>query len=96
MTNQVPVTFIDNPHAPEVFAFRASGIALFADNIHLTFEAPRVDHATSPGPINRVVVRRLVLPLSGAEALRDLLIDYIKNTKAGMTAPQAPDPRTLN
>ena len=93
MTNQPPTVFMDNPHAPEVFAFRVTGIARFADNIHLTFEAPRVDHSASPGPVNRVVVGRLVMPVSGAEGLRDLLVDYLKG---GGKAPVAPDPRTLN
>jgi hypothetical protein len=63
---------------------------LFASNIHLTFEAPRVNHETSQGPLNRVVVGRLVMPFEGAEGLRDLLADYLPKVKAGQTAAQAP------
>ncbi len=91
---KAPIKFIDNPDAPEFFAFQASGIASFAGNVHLTFEAPRIEHSANPGPVNRVVNVRLVMPLSGAEGLRDLLADYIKKMKAGDIAPI--DPRQLN
>jgi hypothetical protein len=93
MVEQAPtrsITFVDNPHAPEVFAFQVSGVAFFGGNIHLTFEAPRINHIKSPGPLNRVVVGRLVMPFAGAEGLRDLLADYLPKVKAGETAPQAP------
>jgi hypothetical protein len=96
MVDQMPpVNFVDNPHAPEVFALQVTGVASFAGNIHLTFESARVDHKTSPGPINRVVVGRLIMPLTGAEGLRDLLTDYLAKAKAGATEPQA-QPRSLH
>ena len=90
MTNQVPVTFVDNPHAPDVFVDAPSGIAFISGVIRLTFESARMDHGSPQGQISRVVIGRLVLPLSGAEALRDLLTDYIGKLKARGTAPQAP------
>jgi hypothetical protein len=96
MVDQMPpVNFVDNPHAPEVFALQVTGVASFAGNIHLTFESARVDHKTSPGPINRVVVGRLIMPLTGAEGLRDLRTDYLAKAKAGATEPQA-QPRSLH
>jgi hypothetical protein len=96
MTKQTSLTFVDNPHAPEVFAFRLAGAALFADNLHLTFEAPRVDHSTAPGPVNRVVVGRLIMPVDRVEEMAKFLADYVQSIKAGQPAPAAPDPRTLN
>jgi hypothetical protein len=99
MTNKdvpPPVTFIDNPQAPDVFADSATGIFFFQGNIRLTFESVRVNHVSSPGPVNRVVIGRLVLPLSGAEALRDMLVDYLQKFKTQPSSPpQAQGPATL-
>jgi hypothetical protein len=39
--------------------------------------APRVDHRTSPGPVNRVVIGRLVLPAQGAMGLATGLYDFL-------------------
>ena len=69
MTETVATRFIDDPHAPEVFARGASGFVVGDGFITITFESPRVDHTTSPGPVNRVVVGRLVMPTAGAQAL---------------------------
>ena len=64
-----PIKFLDNPHAPEVFATNAAGFFHFNGNIIITLESARVDHATTPGPINRVVIARLVMPISSAQNL---------------------------
>ncbi len=90
MADQAPVTFIDNPDAPELFADAASGIASFAGNIRLTFESARVDYSVSPGPVVRTVVGRLVMPLAAAENLRDLLISYLARVKAHGEPPPLP------
>jgi hypothetical protein len=74
----IPLDFVDNPHAPDVFADGPSGIAYFGGVVRLTFESTRVSHITSPGPIHRVVIGRLAMPIGGAKALRDLLTDYLK------------------
>jgi hypothetical protein len=39
------VAFIDDPHAPEVFAPEAVGFFLNAGNVHVTFVSPRVNNA---------------------------------------------------
>ena len=74
----VPVNFIDNPHAPEVFASAATGFFHHRGNITITFESPRVDHVTTPGPINRVVLGRLVMPEAGAHQLAVDLFAFLK------------------
>ncbi len=73
------VTFVDNPHAPEVFAAEAVGFFVHAGCVHITFASPRIDHATNPGPVNRVVNARLVMPVSGAQGLAAGLYDFLKN-----------------
>ncbi len=85
-----PVTFIDNPHAPEVFASDAVGFFRLADNVHITFATLRVNHVTSPGPVNRVVIARLVMPIQGAHGLAVGLYDFLK--KQGIDPAQLPVP----
>ena len=89
-----PVSFIDNPHAPEVFSTHATGFFLNQGNVHITFESVRVNHVTSPGPVNRVVIARLVMPLASAEGLAMGLYDFLK--KQGIDpAARDRDPGTL-
>lgn len=90
--SNVPVTFVDNPHAPAVFANDATGFFLYDGCITITFEMARVDHATSPGPVNRVVFGRLVMPISGAQRLAVGLYDYLE--KQGLGVPKQ-DPKTV-
>jgi hypothetical protein len=75
----VPVTFIDNPHAPEVFSTDCAGFLVQNGNVHLTFESARVNHERTPGPVNRVVIARLVLPVPAAQRLAAGLYDFLKN-----------------
>jgi hypothetical protein len=73
----VPVNFVDNPHASEVFADACTGVFLVNGNIRLTFESARVNHVTSPGPINRVVIGRLVMPAVAALDMIKMLQDFL-------------------
>ena len=79
-TEKPPINFIDNPHAPEVFATDATGFWLNDGCMHITFEAARVDHSSNsgPGPLNRVVVGRLVMSVSGAQSLAFGLSAFLK------------------
>lgn len=77
MTNNpanTPVSFMDDPHAPELFADSVTGYFLFNGNLRLTLESARVEHSASPGPVNRVVIGRIVMPVSSARALKDMLV----------------------
>jgi hypothetical protein len=77
-------SLVDNPFAPEHFAADAVGFYLAKPGlVHITLTAPRVDHRTSPGPVNRVVVQRLVMPVEGAYGLAVGLYDFLqKNADA--------------
>lgn len=74
-----PVTFLDSPFGPEVFADTVTGYFVRNGVISITFEAARINHVTSPGPLNRVVVGRVVLPISGAQELAVGLYDFLKS-----------------
>jgi hypothetical protein len=70
---------IDNPFAPEVFADDAVGFLGHQGNlITITFSSMRADHKTDRGPVSRVVVGRLVLPVAGAVGLAVGLYDFLK------------------
>jgi hypothetical protein len=81
------VSFLDNPHAPDVFADGATGFFNFNGNIKITFESWRVDHITSPGPVTRVVIGRLVMPLAAAEAMARGLLDFISQQRTQQNPP---------
>jgi hypothetical protein len=84
MTNigaQPTMTFLDNPHAPDVFADALTGFFLLNGNIRLTFESARVNHSTSPGPVTRVVIGRLVIPIAIAENMAKELLAFIEQMK---------------
>lgn len=72
------VEFIDSPFAPEFFASGVSGFFVHSGHINITFESARVNHITSPGPINRVVVLRIAMPAACAQDLAASLYDFLK------------------
>jgi hypothetical protein len=80
---------IDNLHAPDVFATGATGFINLGGAIAITFETVRADHRSNPGPVNRVVIGRLVLPNRGAQALAAGLLDFLKQHNL---APNPPTP----
>jgi hypothetical protein len=69
--------FLDNPHAPEMLAEGAAGFFLLNGNVHITLTALKVDHSKTPAPVRRVVIGRLVLPSSGAQALALDLYNFL-------------------
>lgn len=78
MANEVSVNFIDNPTAPDLFAAEAVGFFNLNGSIMITLSTPHVNHETSPGPINRVVVGRVVMPAAGAVTLAAGLYNFLK------------------
>jgi hypothetical protein len=91
MTDITPATptvsFLDNPHAPDVFADNATGFFNLNGNIRITFESVRVNHVTSPGPMTRVVIGRLVMPLAAAEAMAKGLLGFIDQLRTQQNPP---------
>jgi hypothetical protein len=82
------IALLDNPQAPELFASAATGFFVANGNIAITFESVRADHSTSPGPLNRVVVGRVVMPVQGAQALVVGLFDFLE--KQGLVMEKRP------
>src|SRR5258708_30495000 len=63
-----PVNFLDNPHAPEVFADGTAGFFNFAGNIRITLEGLRVNHVSTPRPAELIGIARVIMPIDAAEA----------------------------
>lgn len=78
--------FIDNPHAPDVFADGATGFFNINGTIKITLESLRVDHSASPGPVHRVVIGRLTMPVATAEAMAKGLLEFIATQRAANEA----------
>jgi hypothetical protein len=80
---------IEAPGAPEIFADGVCGFFLHNQNLRIAFEASRVDHSASPGPVARLIVARVVLPAAGARALAVGLFDFLKKMglEPGKVAP---------
>jgi hypothetical protein len=68
----------DDPRAPEIYATAATGFFNANGTISITLESARADHSKSPAPVNRVVIGRLVMPASGAQALAVGLFDFLE------------------
>ena len=81
MTDAPEIGFIDNPMAPDIFADDATGFFIANGSLRITFEAARVSHVSSPGPINRVVIGRLVISVGGAERLARGILDFLEQQK---------------
>jgi hypothetical protein len=69
---------VENLFAPEVFATEASFFSSGQGNVTITFSSYRFDNSTSPAVQKRVIVSRLVMPLTGAQGLAAGLYDFLK------------------
>jgi hypothetical protein len=83
---------IDDPNAPDIFVDALTGYFVLNDNVRLTFERARVNHAGPPGPLNRVVVGRMVMPLDAAERMARELLAFIEQVRS--EAPGSPIPQS--
>ena len=62
-------------------------IFIYSGNVRITFESWRVSHTASPGPVNRVVIGRLVMPIDAAEALARSVLDFISQQRTAQNPP---------
>jgi hypothetical protein len=74
--NQVPT--VENLFAPELFATEASFFSSAPGTVTVTFSSYRFDNSTTPATQKRVIVGRLVMPVTGAQGLAAGLYDFLK------------------
>ncbi len=89
------IAFLDNPHAPDFFADDAMGFFVNEGVLRATFISARVNHATSPGPVTRVVIGRLVMSEAGMERFARGVLQMIENRRKGVTPTDQAPPTTL-
>ncbi len=71
--------FFNSPTAPDVFVDSAIGFFSFNGNMRITFEAVRSDYSQDPANLDHVVVGRLVMPVSAAEAMARTILQQIES-----------------
>lgn len=89
-----PVSFRDNPLAPDIFADAVAGWHISGPNLRIVLEAWRPNHATNPVSLNRVVIGRLVMSLEQAEKMARETIEFIQRSKMQQAA-SAQTPTTV-
>jgi hypothetical protein len=91
-TTSIP-GFVDDAHAPEIFASFLAGAAFDGPNVHLTFASSRVDHSVAPGSIKHVANARLVMSIPAAQNMCSLLTQLLQ--AANLNALQKPEGQDL-
>jgi hypothetical protein len=94
MADAPKINFIDNPHAPEVHSTGHAGLWMHMGNVHITLGAGRIDHSSTPGPINHVIIGRVVIPAPAALELANQIKAMLENPLEGQ--PQAPSGGSLH
>jgi hypothetical protein len=87
----VPLSLVDNPHAPDVYADEVVGFFINNGVVKITLSSARVNHGVNPGPVNRVVIGRLVMPIQAAQALAAGLFDFLKSRGADPSGGRMPN-----
>jgi hypothetical protein len=90
----LPLPLVENLSAPELFASEAYFLSTSPGVVTITLTSFRFDISTEPAVQKRVVIGRLVMPISGAQGLAVGLYDFLK--KHGLDpAPPPTDPQQI-
>ncbi|HXT81366.1 MAG TPA: hypothetical protein VN702_17505 [Acetobacteraceae bacterium] len=76
MTDTIPT--VENLFAPEVYAAEASFFSSGSSTITITLTSYRFDNSSAPAHQKRVVIGRVVMPISGAQGLAAGLYSFLK------------------
>jgi hypothetical protein len=86
--NPQEIELAENLFGTEVYADAAEFFAIKpGGNVSIAFSSMRFDNSSQPGALKRVVIGRLVIPVSGAYALAAGLYDFLQ--KQGFTPPKS-------
>jgi hypothetical protein len=72
-THTQPPPIVDDPSVPEVFTDNLAGLTINQGNVNLTFATVRADHSKMPATNHRKITSRLVMPISVAVNLHEIL-----------------------
>jgi hypothetical protein len=94
MPKQAKPPLVDNPFAPDLTADEAVGCYAIHNTLRITLASAKADHTTTPASQRRVVVGRLIMPLTGLEEFHKMLTTVIENMKSRGSGSDI-GPRTL-
>lgn len=77
MADNLSLSVIANPHAPEVFADNAASFQLNGAVVKITFTSVRPVEIGAPNA--HVTIGQLVMPVEGAQGLAVGLYDFLKS-----------------
>jgi hypothetical protein len=87
---------IDDVTLKDAFADFCAGLNFAHGNLHMTFASVTADHSIDDAPPRRIVSARIVMPITGAVELRDLLTQVIDAlTAQGVIVPETPSPTVM-
>jgi hypothetical protein len=78
VTNKVTTDIVDDWHAPELYACEIVGYTIASGNVALTLASNRAFFTAAGHETKRVVVGRVVLSLTAAQALSFELFEFLK------------------
>lgn len=87
--SESPIAFLDNPHAPDIYADMAGGLFLHNGLMRITLTSTRVNHITNPGPASNVVIGRVVMPAPFAEGMARGILELIEKMKTPQPEPSS-------
>ena len=86
MSNPTP-PLVFNPNSPDVFADRCSGVSRNFDNIKLSFEALRYNHA-NPSETVRMSIGQLIMPMATAVEMAKLILEFSDKQTVFLASPE--------
>jgi len=90
-----PPPVVDDPSVPEVFTDNLVGLAFNQGNVNMTFATVRTDHSKTRARNHRKISVRLVMPISTAAALHQLLGQTMQDLEAKGVIQRGPPPSLL-
>ena len=95
-TDRSALPLIDDVTVKDVFTDFCTGLNFVHVNLHMTFASVTADHSIDDAPPRRIVSARIVMPITGAVELRDLLTQVLDAlTAQGEIVPETPSPTVM-
>jgi hypothetical protein len=83
---------VDDPSVSEVFTDNVAGLTVVQGNVNITFATVRADHTKTPATNLRKITSRLVMPISAAVQLHEMLGQMFKDLEAKGIIQRTPIP----
>jgi hypothetical protein len=92
-TDRSALPLIDDVTVKDTFADFCTGLNFAYGNLNMTFASVTADHSADQAPTRRIVSARIVMPITGAIELKDLLTQLLDAlTAQGVIVPETSSP----